>query len=205
MSGRSMTVRLVFAAVALVVAGVPLSTSASLAAEASPTSQRPNKAIPLDLKVIAEKVARYPSEPFLLNEYGNQLIKRGRLQEARAIYERALEIDPGLAVTWNNLGVAHAALGSHRRAVKAYRQALRTSPNYAMAHYNLGSAYDAMGRYNKAIRSYQRAIELDPGLLSVKNNPHAATNRHLVTVLIQSYVDRGGSVLLPVQSTLQDR
>src|SRR5262245_65975409 len=39
-------------------------------------ARKPNPAVPLDLDVIARKVARYPDNPYLLNEMGNQLLLR---------------------------------------------------------------------------------------------------------------------------------
>jgi len=166
---------------------------------------RLRKAVPLDLKTISEKAARHPGEPHLLNEYGNQLIRKGRVEEARAMYVRALRLDPRFAIGWNNLGVADAALGRLGRAAHAYRQAIRIAPDYAWAHYNLGAAYDSRGRYKKAILSYEKAYELDPTLLDVKVNPQIASNRHLPAILARWYLDRGGSVLLPVQSAYPDR
>ena len=67
-------------------------------------------------------------------------------------------------------------------------------------YYNLGSAYDATGKYHKAIKNYQRALQLDPGLLQLKNNPQIATNKHLSAILLQTYVDQGGSAFFPVVS-----
>jgi len=65
---------------------------------------------------------------------------------------------------------------------------------------NLGANFDQRGDYDDAIDSYQRAIELDPGLLDVRNNPQVASNRHLAAILVKSYLDRGGSAVLPFQS-----
>src|SRR5262245_55987252 len=42
----------------------------------------PNRAVPLDIDVISQKVARYPNNAYLLNELGNLLLKKGRRPEA---------------------------------------------------------------------------------------------------------------------------
>ncbi len=69
-----------------------------------------------------------------------------------------------------------------------------------MVHYNLGTAYEASGSYKKMIRSYQRALELEPRLSLLEYNPQVGVNEHLSAVLLQSYVDKGGSVYYPVMS-----
>jgi TPR repeat/Tetratricopeptide repeat len=162
--------------------------------------KQPNPARPLDLKVMSEKVARYPEVAFLRNELGNLLVQKGRLEEAVTHYRVALKLKPDMVVAWNNLGVALDGLGQHGEAEGAYRQAIKLSPQYALAHYNLGRGFDLQGNYDAALEQYQKAIELDPGLLDVRQNPQIVSNRHLAAVLLQSYLDRGGSVLLPVQS-----
>jgi tetratricopeptide (TPR) repeat protein len=153
---------------------------------------------------MAAKVARHPNVAFLRNEYGNLLLKVGRLEEGLAQYELALELDPESPWLWNNLGVANQALRRYSKAKRAYSRAIAISPNYAMAYYNLGVVYDLRGNYSRALDHYQRAIELDPELLDLRKNPQVASNRHLAAVLIKSYIERGGSVVLPIESSLPE-
>ncbi|MFQ5876575.1 MAG: tetratricopeptide repeat protein [Acidobacteriota bacterium] len=153
---------------------------------------------------MAEKVARYPEVAFLRHEFGNLLARRGRLREALRQFEIAVELEPDSARVWNNIGVVRQALGRGRGAVRAYRKALRIAPSYALAYYNLGVAYDASGKYDKALDSYQTAIELDPELLDPRKNPQVASNRHLAVVILKSYIGRGGSVVLPLESAYPD-
>ncbi len=159
-----------------------------------------DQAYPLDYKSVVERLASAPDNPALLNELGNILVQHGRLEQAIVQYEKALRFQPDLAVTWNNLGVAQTAHGEMAEGESAYRRAIRLNPAYALAYYNLGANFDQRGKYDQALVYYQRAIEIDPGLLDVRNNPQVATNRHLPEILIRSYLDKGGSVVLPVQS-----
>lgn len=159
-----------------------------------------DQAVPLDYKSIVERLAVAPDNPALLNELGNILVQHGRLQQAVVQYGKALKLQPDLAITWNNLGVARTAQGKFADGESAYRRAIRLNPAYALAYYNLGSNFDQRKSFDQALVYYQRAIEIDPGLLDVRNNPQIATNRHIPEILIQSYLDKGGSVVLPVQS-----
>ena len=159
-----------------------------------------DQAVPLDYKSIVERLSVTPNNPALLNELGNVLVQHGRLQQAVVQYVKALKIQPDLAITWNNLGVARTAQGKFADGENAYRRAIKLNPAYALAYYNLGANFDQRKNFDQALVYYQRAIEIDPGLLDVRNNPQIASNRHIPEILIQSYLDKGGSVVLAVQS-----
>lgn len=159
-----------------------------------------DQGFPQDYKSIVERLSATPDNPALLNELGNILVQHGRLQQAIVQYEKAIKLQPDLAITWNNLGVARTAQGRMAEGESAYRKAIKLNPAYGLAYYNLGANFDQRKNYDQALIFYQRAIEIDPGLLDVRNNPQVATNRHLPEILIQSYLDKGGSVVLPVQS-----
>jgi tetratricopeptide (TPR) repeat protein len=153
-----------------------------------------------DYRALSDRLAADPKNPALMNEMGNYLAQHGRLRSAIAQYEAALKIKPDLAIVWNNLGIAQTALQSYADGERAYRKAIRLNPGYAFAYYNLGANFDRRENVDEAISWYQRAIELDPTLLDVRVNPQVATNRHLVAILVKSYIDKGGAVFLPVQS-----
>src|SRR5437867_7250746 len=105
--------------------------------------QKPNRAVPLDVDVLSEKVARYPNSPYLMNELGNRLLAIGRRQEAEEWFEKAVDQDEDFAAAWNNLGVVRWTLGRPSSAESAYREALGIQPTYALAWYNLGVVLDA--------------------------------------------------------------
>jgi hypothetical protein len=158
------------------------------------------QAYPLDYRALSDRLAADPQNPALLNEMGNYLAQHGRLRSAITQYETALKVQPDLAIVWNNLGVAQTALENFAEGERAYRRAIKLNTAYALAYYNLGANFDRRGDDEAAIDWYQRAIEIDPTLLDVRVNPQVATNRHLVAILVKSYLDKGGSVVLPVQS-----
>ncbi|HUD70574.1 MAG TPA: tetratricopeptide repeat protein [Dongiaceae bacterium] len=163
--------------------------------------RKPNHAVPVSLEILQEKLARYPDNPYLLNEVGNQLLLHGRRVDAETHFARAVKIDPNSAAAWNNLGVVRLALDKNTEAATAYKKALKIQPNYALAWYNLGVALDRMDRYDEALQAYERAFVLDPGLLEVKKNPQIVANSKLAAVMSQTYLDRGGTVVFPLQSS----
>lgn len=151
-----------------------------------------------------EKVSRYPEVAFLRVEFGNLLARRGRLREALEQYEHAVATEPGWSRTWNNIGVVSQSLRESKNAISAYQKALAIDQYYAMGHYNLGVAYDSVGKYDKAMASYQRAIELDPGLLDIRKNPQIASNRHLAVIVLRTFIQRGSTVILPLDTAYPD-
>jgi len=185
-------------------AGAPADATAEAPAAGTGSEPILNKAMPLDLETLADKAARYPDNPYVLNEYGNQLMHGGRLNEAESVYKRVLEINPNFVQTWNNLALAYQAQRKFGKAKRAYKKALKLAPNYAIVHYNLGTAYEATGSYKKMIASYQRALELEPRLAQPEFNPQIGINTHLSAVLLQRYIDRGGSEFYPVLSVYPD-
>lgn len=171
------------------------------AAAPKPPARKPDSAVPLDIDVLSEKLARHPDNPYLLNELGNLLLKQGRRKEAEVRYARAVKLDKDFAAAWNNLGVVRYALGRKSEAKLAYRKAVAIQPNYALAWYNLAVVLDAGNFYTEAIRAYERAFALDPGLLDVRRNPQVASNNRIPAVMAQTYIDRGGTVVFPVESS----
>lgn len=166
-----------------------------------PPARKPDSAVPLDIDILSEKLARHPDNPYLLNELGNLFLKQGRRKEAEARYARAVKLDKDFAAAWNNLGVVRYALGRKSEAKLAYHKAVAIQPNYALAWYNLGVVLDASNFYTEAIKAYERAFALDPGLLDVRKNPQVASNNRIPAVMAQTYIDRGGTVVFPVDSS----
>jgi tetratricopeptide (TPR) repeat protein len=167
--------------------------------------RKPNRAVPLDVDILSEKVARYPNNPYLMNELGVRLLAIGRRAEAEDWFEKAVDEDEDFAAAWNNLGVVRHTLGRPSSAESAYREALRIQPTYALAWYNLGVVLDAQDKYDEAIKAYEKSFVLDPGLLDVRKNPQVVSNRRIPAVMSQTYIDRGGTVVFPTESSYPDK
>ena len=88
---------------------------------------------------------RAPSDPRAYEFYlrGNELARRyEHLGQARNLYQRCLEIDPGFAPAWAQLARCHRVIGkyiedtpdSEDRAEAALRRALELNPRLSLAH-----------------------------------------------------------------------
>lgn len=93
------------------------------------------------------------------------------LASARTAVERALALDPDLAV-------AHAAHGAYQEFVeldldaaeRAYLRAIEMSPGAADVHSSLAGLYLNHGRIDEAREQLRRAVELDPLALAPRAN-----------------------------------
>jgi Flp pilus assembly protein TadD len=68
--------------------------------------------------------------------FGIEVARRGLWREAIYRWERAVEIDPGYAQAYNDLGVAYEHEGQLEKARKAYEKALELDPKNTQIRQN---------------------------------------------------------------------
>lgn len=83
-------------------------------------------------------------------------------ERAREAYERALDLDPGLAGAHVNLGRQLHMAGERGRAEPHYREAAKLDPDDPTPHFNLGVLLEEVGRRDEAVHAYRQAILRDP-------------------------------------------
>lgn len=83
-------------------------------------------------------------------------------EQAREAYERALELDPGMAGAHVNLGRQLQMAGELGRAEPHYREAAQIAPDDPTPHFNLGVLLEEVGRREEAVHAYRQAILRDP-------------------------------------------
>jgi len=112
---------------------------------------------------------------WVLNSFGDLYSDLGRLNEAKEMYQRALQ---GYEKAWgpdhtstlntvNNLGTLYAGLGRLNEAEKMYQRALQGKERaWGLDHTstldtvnNLGALYADLGRLDEAGKTYQRALQ----------------------------------------------
>jgi tetratricopeptide (TPR) repeat protein len=131
-------------------------------------------------KVAPEKIIRLLSDVWadssieiLVNEIfdlGNALYKLGRLDEAVASYDKAIEFKPDNDAAWYNRGVALHKLGRLDDAVASYDRAIEFKPDKDEAWNNRGVALRKLDRLDEAVASLERAIEFKPDNDEAWNN-----------------------------------
>ncbi|MED6122543.1 hypothetical protein PIB30_040786 [Stylosanthes scabra] len=110
-------------------------------------------------------------DPEQLKIMGNEDYKNGRFEEALALYDAAIALDPNKASYRSNRSAALSALGRILEAVFECREAIQIDPHYHRAHHRLGNLYTRLGEIDKALYHYKHAgPEADPEEIArVKN------------------------------------
>jgi protein O-GlcNAc transferase len=94
----------------------------------------------------------------------------GRYDEAIANYQSALERNPSLLGTYQNLSGCLIESGRLLEAVEVAERGARRFTRLPELHYNLGLACDRLGRYEAAAAAYRRALERNPRYVKALNN-----------------------------------
>ncbi len=113
-------------------------------------------------RILLKVVGWLPEKQNAWYRLGVTLRHGGKLAEAIAAYQRAIELDPKDAYLHNGLGNVYRDLGHYEDALAEYQRAIALDPKFDDPHNGLGSVYAELGRTDEAIAEYQRAIELDP-------------------------------------------
>ena len=121
-----------------------------------------------DSLALWEHAARVTPESYIAHEnLGQALRERGRLDEARASYERALANAPVKspaynAVIHNSLGLVLTRQGRIEEARGQFAAAVRANPAFAEPRSNLANTLAAEGRFDAAAEHYRAAVRLKP-------------------------------------------
>jgi len=117
--------------------------------------------------VFYQNIIKYSPGSFQAhNNLGLEYEYRGRFDEAKLEYKRALEIKPDLIEGHSNLANLYFKLKLYDQA-KAQYELLEQSPLGAKAgeaQNNLGNVYEVTGNPEEAIVKYNQALKLDPSL-----------------------------------------
>ncbi len=94
----------------------------------------------------------------------------GRLEQAAAAHEKALQIDPQLVEAHVNLISIYGRLSQYEKAEEHYQAAIRLNPNDAEAHYDYGVLLFGQGKYPEADKAFRKALEINPFYAEAHNN-----------------------------------
>ncbi len=97
----------------------------------------------------------------------------GRYDEAQKHYAHALELKPGYANAYHDLGVLSRDRGRLDEAIDYFVKSIECAPGMAKAHYNLALALQTKGDakdLDRVVAHYQQAIEHGPGFAAAHAN-----------------------------------
>jgi tetratricopeptide (TPR) repeat protein len=114
------------------------------------------------LELLQEMALNYPDDARLYFEMGNSYYDQVLPNEARANYEKALTLDPGLNKARVNLAMLLVESDDVDSAKALLNEAIRRDPKDAKAYNNLGMLYYSELDVDSAVKYYERALEIDP-------------------------------------------
>ena len=92
---------------------------------------------------------------------GNALLVLGRIEDARASFAAAVELDPTRLDALNNLGLAYAALKQPSEALGCYDRALTVDPKDLSTLHNRANALLGLNRLDEALAGFDDVLSLD--------------------------------------------
>ncbi|KMQ80452.1 TPR Domain containing protein [Candidatus Burkholderia pumila] len=115
-------------------------------------------------KALVRQALQVRESPVYLSNLGNLLFGHGAFDEACAVLQRAIELDPGFASAHFNFNLGNVLHEPRRydEAMICYERALERNPAMHAAMANLGGALNGAGRVTEAEAAYLRAIDMHP-------------------------------------------
>ncbi len=98
----------------------------------------------------------------VMNKLGVALWHRNKIDQAAALFEASLRLNPDFDQAHQNLGIMMAQKGRWRLAEFHLRRALALNEKSPTHHFNLGRFLYERGRVKEAIRQFAAALALDP-------------------------------------------
>jgi len=110
-----------------------------------------------------EVFGEYPSILLLANVLNSRGMAQETLknfEQAKADYNKAIEINPKYANAYNNRGNIKAEQADHQGAIQDYNRAIELNSQFVEAYCNRGIAKENLGDHSEALEDFDRAIEL---------------------------------------------
>jgi len=130
--------------------------------------ERQNK-VEQAIKLFEIIIANQPNNSQALNYLGYMLADRGmRLEYARELILRALDLDPNNGAFIDSYGWVLYRLGDFPAALQILLQAVNLIINDPVVFEHVGDAYRAIGDFKKAHEFWGKAFQLDPDSQSLR-------------------------------------
>jgi tetratricopeptide (TPR) repeat protein len=91
-------------------------------------------------------------------------LQLGQADKAQASLQKALQLQPGYADAYKELGVLLRKQGNNDGALDAFSRLLSLKPNDAEAHCNMGVIYYDRADYEKAAAALEKGLAINPKL-----------------------------------------
>lgn len=93
---------------------------------------------------------------------GVSLYKNGETEKAFEYLKRGVELDPGSAECYYNLGLFYGLQEDIEKGIANLEKAVSLNPGFLLARYNLGVLYARKKYYGKAIEEFKYTLKAEP-------------------------------------------
>ncbi|MFC1850168.1 tetratricopeptide repeat protein [candidate division CSSED10-310 bacterium] len=120
------------------------------------------------LKIITDKIEKFPEEPVLYFLKGLLHFKMNNNQQALPALQKCVELNPSQRDANYYLGEISNQLGDSAGAAKYLEKELELNPQNKAILIKLGLMYKKQKEYKKAIPLFEKVIEIDPDEMRAK-------------------------------------
>jgi tetratricopeptide (TPR) repeat protein len=123
-----------------------------------------------NIALFTDGIKRSPDKTVYYLNLGAAYAKKGDLEKAKTLWERALTIDPKTESANSNLGIYYVKKGDLAKAIEYFEKELLINPDYIPALLDIGKTYLSAGQPEKAIPYLEKTLAIDPKFAPVELN-----------------------------------
>ena len=112
-----------------------------------------------------QSLKRDPANAEVLKNFGRSLRKLTRREDAKRALRLALQLRPGLAEAWGNLGILYADQKEWPLSVECFTRGMASDAFWADGPRYLSLALEGSGRIGEAAKAARQAVEMNPASL----------------------------------------
>ena len=136
------------------------------------------KQLPKKAEAIFRKIlATAPDDPLATSNLGMALYLQGNFEEAKDIYLRAIELDPGRGARYISLAHVYRELGDFTAAVQAIHKAFTVEPQQNEYRLLLAETYSDMGNHTAARTIVQNILKHESEDDTIRQNARILLRR----------------------------
>jgi serine/threonine protein kinase/tetratricopeptide (TPR) repeat protein len=113
-------------------------------------------------KILEDLAEKYPKWKRIYFELALFHEQTGGLDEAIALLNKALELDPNYGYALNQLAYEYSYKNEYDKALEYFRRYASVSPGDANPFDSMGETYFRMGKLDEAIEKFKEALEVKP-------------------------------------------
>lgn len=122
------------------------------------------------IEILSNDLRVRPGDELLRGALVEELVRAGRLGDAREIHDAGIAGNPHSFILYDNWARILSTTGLAAEAIEAFTKAIEIRPAHHPAWSGLGLAYIQTGRYADAVAALHRAKELAPKSHSIRAN-----------------------------------